>query len=43
MEVSGQLHDLAALSLEKVPSPPTGKEVGWGPEPVQTHWRMIKP
>jgi hypothetical protein len=38
MEVSGQLHALAALSLV-----PIGFEAGWAPEPTWTTWRGEKP
>jgi len=34
MEVSGQLHDLVALSPEKGPPVPTESEAVWVPEPV---------
>jgi hypothetical protein len=36
MEVSGQLHILAALSREKERSIYVGKEAGWASEPVWT-------
>jgi hypothetical protein len=38
MEVSGQLHDPAALPPEKEPLVPIGKEAGWAPEPFWTRW-----
>jgi hypothetical protein len=34
MEVSGQLHDPAALPPGKEPPVPIGKEAGWAPEPT---------
>jgi hypothetical protein len=37
MEVSGQLHAPAALSLV-----PIGYEAGWAPEPIWTLWRGEK-
>jgi hypothetical protein len=36
MEVSGQLHALAALLPGKEPMVPTEQEAGWAPEPVWT-------
>jgi hypothetical protein len=39
MEVSGQLHTLAALPPGKEPSVPLGYEAGWAPEPV---WTSVK-
>jgi hypothetical protein len=36
MEVSGQLHDPAALPQEKQPLVPTRQEAGWAPQPVWT-------
>jgi len=33
MEVSGQLHAMAALSPEKEPLVLIGEEAGWAPEP----------
>jgi hypothetical protein len=41
MEVSGQLHALAALTPGKEPLVPTGQEVGWATEPVWTRWFVI--
>jgi hypothetical protein len=38
MEVSAQLHDLAALTPEKEPLIRIGWEAGWTPEPVWTRW-----
>jgi len=39
MEVSDQLHALAALPLGKEPMVPTGQETGWAPEAVWTQWK----
>jgi hypothetical protein len=39
LEVSGQLHALAALPPEKEPQVPIGQEDGWNSEPVWTIWR----
>jgi hypothetical protein len=36
MEVSGQLHEPAALPPGKEPLVPIGWEAGWAPEPVST-------
>jgi hypothetical protein len=38
MEVSGQTHAQATLSLGKEPPVPTGEEAGWVPEP---HWTLL--
>jgi hypothetical protein len=38
MDVSGQLHDPAALPPGKDPLVPTGQEAGWAPEPFWTRW-----
>jgi hypothetical protein len=35
MEMSHQLHALAALSYVKEPLVPIGKEVGWGPDTTE--------
>jgi hypothetical protein len=37
--VSGQLHALAALTLEKELPVPIGQEAGWVPEPIRMQWR----
>jgi hypothetical protein len=42
MEVSGQLHDQAALPSGKEPLVPTGEEAGWVPEPVCTRLKREK-
>jgi hypothetical protein len=42
MEVSGQLHAPAALSLGKQPLVPTVQEAGWTPELVQMLWSREK-
>jgi hypothetical protein len=39
MEVIGQLHVPAALSLEKRPQVIIGEEAGWASEPVWTLYR----
>jgi hypothetical protein len=39
MEVSGQLHDLAALPPVKMRSMPIRQEAGWAAEVVWTLWR----
>jgi hypothetical protein len=36
---TSQLHVPAALTPWKEPPVPSGYEVGWTPEPVQTLWR----
>jgi hypothetical protein len=41
MEVSGQLHTLAALRPGKRPPVPTVQRAVWGPEPVWTLRRKI--
>jgi hypothetical protein len=41
MEVSGQLHELAALPPGKEPQEPIGLEAGWAPDSVWTPWRKI--
>jgi hypothetical protein len=43
MKVSGQLHDLAALSLGKEPPLSIIQEDRWVPEPVLILWRREKP
>jgi hypothetical protein len=42
MELSGQLHDPAALLPDKEPPVSTRQEAGWAPEPVWTQWRREK-
>jgi hypothetical protein len=39
MEVSGQIHAPAALTLEKEFQVPIGLEAAWAPEPIWTLWR----
>jgi hypothetical protein len=39
MEVSSQLHALAALPPEKEPPVPIGQDVGWALEPGRMLWR----
>lgn len=41
MEVSGQCHILATLSLERNPGP-IQQKAGWASQPVQTFWRSEK-
>jgi hypothetical protein len=43
MEVSGQLHDLAALPPGKESPVPIAYEAAWTPEPVWTLCRREKP
>jgi hypothetical protein len=40
MEVSGQLHALAALTAEKELLELIGEEAWWAPEPVWTLWSV---
>jgi len=42
MEVRGQLHVPAALTLEKQSLIPIGQEAGWDQEAVWTRWRREK-
>jgi hypothetical protein len=42
MEVSGQLHDTAALPPGKELPVPIGYEAGWAPESVWLRWRRQK-
>jgi hypothetical protein len=42
MEVSGELHALAALSPGKEPLITFGYEAGWAPEPAWTLWSREK-
>jgi hypothetical protein len=42
MEVSGQLHEPAALFTVKVTPVPTGQEAGRAPQPVWKPWRTQK-
>jgi len=39
MEVSGQLHATAALTLGKELPEPIGYEAGWATEPAWARWR----
>jgi hypothetical protein len=41
MEVSGQLHAPAALTLGKEPPVSIGQEAAWAPGPVWTTWRKF--
>jgi hypothetical protein len=42
MEVSGQLHDPAALTLGKEPPVPVGYEAAWAAEQFWTRWLREK-
>jgi len=42
MEVSDQLHDLAALPPRKKLPEPIYQEAGWAPEPDWTQWQREK-